>query len=715
MYYWLRTAIFVVLLVTAVTIFARRVALLVRLLRKGQPESRFDRPWERIKAFIVYVILQKKLFKDWSSGIMHGLIFWGFLTVQIGALQFLGEGIYPDFKLPLFATAWRPGFVLSQDAIDAIVIIALGIAAVKRYVLRSRRLEMSWEAGLILLAIMGIVTTDALKRAAMIGLGQEPAAAFAPVASTIAWWLRDWTPHALTVLKEMNWWIHLVILLGFLIYIPYSKHLHLLASPFNWYFTKLEPKGKMKKLDLEDENAESFGVSKIEEFTWRQLLDGFACAECGRCTNVCPAYNSGKPLSPMHIILGMRDHLLDHAPIWGTPALATAGGPALGSISGTGRWDDLGGTAAGATFDRVAVATAEAAATAAAMEDAAASAVLERELIGDVISVDALWSCTTCRACEDACPVGNEHLASIFDMRRNLSLMQMEYPSEINTLYRNLETKGSPWGMGAAEREEWFEGLGVTLLRDDPDVDVVYWGGCAVAFDDRAQKVGRATIEVLQQAGLKVGVLGREETCTGDTARRLGNEYQFQELAGKNIGTFQKYRIKKIVTSCPHCFNTMKNEYSDFGLEDVEVVHHTEMLEELVTSGKVKLTEKVEETVTWHDSCYLTRHNNISDAPRNVLKHVPGLTLVEMDRSGTNTFCCGAGGGRMWVEEEGTRVNVLRSEEAVATGASCIGTSCPFCMTMMVDGVAHLGKEEQVETRDIAEIVRDAMARTVKQ
>jgi Fe-S oxidoreductase len=456
---------------------------------------------------------------------------------------------------------------------------------------------------------------------------------------------------------EIFWWAHIIVILVFLNYLPYSKHLHVITSIPNTYLANIEPDYfNIKHLNLEDESIETFGAADIEQLSWKQLLDGYTCTECGRCTAVCPASNVGKSLSPRKIIVDIRRRTLDKAPLL------------------------VNGVNEGEMF--------------------------EKTLVHDYISDIELWQCTTCAACMQECPVMIEHLDSIVDMRRNLVLTESQFPPELNNVFRSIETNFSPWAFNPADRAEWADGLGIKTMAEDSSGEVLFWVGCAGSYDNRYKKVSRAFASIMQKAGVDFRILGTEEKCNGDTARRLGNEYLAQMMIMQNVELLNGYGVKKIVTACPHCFQSLGREYKQFG-GDYQVIHHSRFIEELINSGKLSLEENGSaDKVTYHDSCYLGRYNNIYDEPRNLLSRTNGENVVEMERNRSKGFCCGAGGGRMFLEdEEGGRINEERTREALETGASTIASACPFCMTMLTDGIKHFEKTEEVAVRDIAELV----------
>jgi Fe-S oxidoreductase len=478
---------------------------------------------------------------------------------------------------------------------------------------------------------------------------------------------------ALHAIGTGSWWMHILIVFGFLNYLPYSKHFHVLLSIPNTFLSSLKYRGKLLPMDLEDENAEQFGAKDIQDLSWKMLMDGFTCTECGRCDEVCPANNTGKPLRPRKIVTDVRHRVQDRA-------------DAILAL-----WEQRGAAAEGGEVPKLA-------------DDG-------KTLIGDdYITPEELWSCTTCGACMQECPVMIEHVPTILELRRYLSLTEGSMPAEAALACKNMENNYTPWAFSASTRADWASGMDVKTLAENKDVDVLFWVGCAGSYDERAKKISRSTADILNKAGVKWGILGTEEMCTGDSARRVGNEYLFQTLAKSNIEVLNGYEVKKIVTGCPHCLHTIKNEYPEFG-GNYEVVHHSQFIDDLVKTGKIQLKPEAQgkEAVTYHDPCYLGRYNQEYDAPRNLVQLSTG-PVKEMERSRDRSFCCGAGGARMWMEEDiKQRVNVNRTKEALDTGAKVIGTGCPFCMTMMSDGVKAHEKESEVRVLDIAEQVRAAM------
>ncbi|CAH8768887.1 (Fe-S)-binding protein [Paenibacillus dendritiformis] len=694
--------------------FARAVINRYMYVKLGQPVEWDGRAKRNLRDFAVQVFGQTKLLKDRKSGLMHIVIFYGFIILQVGALDIIYKGL-SGRPLPI------PGyeaFVLLQEVTVTLVLIAMGYAAYRRYGEKLDRLKRGWKPSIVVFFIFSLMLSVLLTMSFERLLEGKDFSPYAPIASLIAMPLAGMTQTAAEVLYMVCWWAHLLILLAFLVYVPQSKHFHLLSAPVNLLLRRTDPVGRLRKLDLEDEEAESFGTGKVEDFTQKQLLDLYACVECGRCTNVCPAAGTGKWLSPMHMIVKLRDHLTEKG------AAVTSRSPWIPSFvfssNGThgmradgldlGEWQGEGVTDIGPTMR----------AQAAAWQTAADRAPGELELIGDVMSEAELWACTTCRNCEDQCPVGNEHVDKIVDMRRYLVLTQGSMPHDGQRALQNIERQGNPWGISRSDRVKWVrevdpEGmLHVPTVKENPEFDILLFVGSMGSYDNRSRKVTRSLVRLMNEAGVNFAILGNEEKNSGDTPRRMGNEFLFQQLCEENIATFRKYNVRKIVTACPHTYNTLKNEYPEFGLE-AEVLHHSELLDELVRTGKLVPRHEVEERITYHDSCYLGRYNGVYEQPRNVLRAIRGVTLLEMERSRENGMCCGAGGGMMWMEETaGKRVNLARTEQALATKPTVISSACPYCLTMMEDGTKLLEAEETVQTRDIAEILELAVFGSVK-
>jgi Fe-S oxidoreductase len=661
--------------------------LFIKLGKKPDVKDDFG---TRLNLLLENVVFHKKLLKDKKSGVMHVVMFYGFIILQFGAVELIIKGLVKGFELP-FGSAHKY-FSLMQEITTFLILVAVAYAFYRRYVEKLKRLKRGFKAGIVLLFISTLMASVLFSLAfEQLWLGHEPSG-YAPFSSLIAIAFSGINETAAAALFYVFWWMHLLILLAFAVYVPQSKHAHLIFAPINVWFKKLDPPGKLSSINFEDETQEVFGVGKIEDFTQTQLIDLYACVECGRCTNMCPASGTGKMLSPMDLITKMRDHLTEKG------AVITSRTPWMPSFA-----------FADTTANQLAIQASEAAATA----EGATAVAYDKNLIGDVITEQELWACTTCRNCEDQCPVMNEHVDKIIDMRRYLVMTEGSMPAEAQRALNNIERQGNPWGINRKDRLKWIEGLngeyGVPTVKDTDDFEYLFWVGSMGSFDNRSQKITHAFVKLMHAAGIKFAILGNEEKNSGDTARRIGNEFLFQQLAQENIALFQAYGVKKIVTCDPHAYNTFKNEYPEFGLE-AEVYHHSELLTQWIKEGRLKPTKEVKERITYHDSCYLGRYNEIYDMPRQILQAIPGVELVEMKRSGCDSMCCGAGGGLMWMEEhEGTRINVARTEQALEVNPTAIASACPYCLTMMSDGVKMKEKEDQVKTRDIAEILADAI------
>lgn len=647
---------------------------------------------ERLGKIWVNVFGQKKLMKDKKSGAIHVMFFYGFILVQFGAIDFIIKGIKPGAHLPLGPL--YPGFTFFQEIVTLTILVAVVWAFYRRYIEKLVRLKRGFKSGLVLIFIGGLMLSVLLGNGmGMIWHGHEGVWT-EPVASLIAGAFSWMGETASIVVFYIAWWIHLLFLLAFLVYVPQGKHAHLIAGPANVYFNRLENPGKLTKIDFEDESQESFGVGKIEDFNQLQMIDFYACVECGRCTNMCPATGTGKMLSPMDLILKLRDHLTNHG------AAVTSKQPWVPTFA-----------FANTTGNQLALA-----ASGKGAQEAAAGLAYSPSLIGDVITEEEIWACTTCRNCEDQCPVMNEHVDKIIDLRRYLVLTEGKMDADAQRAMTNIERQGNPWGLNRKEKENWRdarEDVYVPTVKEmkksGEEFEYLFWVGAMGSFDNRSQKIALSFAKLMNEAGVKFAILGNKEKNSGDTPRRLGNEFLFQELATKNIEEFEKNEVKKIVTIDPHAYNIFKNEYPDFGLE-AEVYHHTEILYDLVKEGRLKPQHAVNETITFHDSCYLGRYNEVYDPPREILKAIPGVKLVEMERNRETGMCCGAGGGLMWMEEEtGHRINVSRTEQALAVNPGIISSGCPYCLTMLSDGTKAKEVEEKVGTYDVAEILEKSV------
>ncbi|HVZ40303.1 MAG TPA: (Fe-S)-binding protein [Candidatus Kapabacteria bacterium] len=671
--------LFWVLFIAAMGGIAWNVKRLISYLTVGKPENRFGNVGERIRNVLVVAIGQSKLMREPLAGAIHAAIFWGFLVLLAAVVEALLEGLFPGANLNWLGPVYSL-LTISQDVFCVLILVGVIWAFWRRNVSKVRRLQgdsAEKKDATLILALIGIIVTSLLlMNAARHGAGIEYSWAVRPVGHLLRPLVGSGSAAA--ALFEAMWWLHIITILGFMNYLPYSKHLHVMTSVPNVYFGTLDTVNKLKKIDFEDETQTKYGVSDIEDFTWKQLLDGMTCTHCGRCTSVCPANLTGKVLDPKQIIIQTHHRTMDHAP--SLVAAAAAGA-------------DAAGAAADGTGDG-------------------------KKFVGDYINPEALWQCTTCMACVQECPVMIEHVPAIVDLRRALVMMEADFPGEVQPAFQNIENNFTPWAFAASERADWREGTTVLTMEETPEeereqLDVLFWVGCAGSYDDRYKKVTKSFAELMEIAGVKFRILGTEERCTGDPARRLGNEYLAQMMITMNVETLNAYNVKKIVTTCPHCFNTLKNEYPDFG-GAYEVVHHTAFIDSLVKQGRITGMTEMQHKVTYHDSCYLGRYNNQYEAPRALLENVPGLDIIEMDRSRSRGLCCGAGGGQMYMEEkQGKRVNIERTEEALGTGADVVATACPFCMTMMSDGVKATHPDGHVVVRDVAEVLLESVRGTV--
>ncbi|RKO62757.1 Fe-S oxidoreductase [Caldibacillus debilis GB1] len=691
---FLWTNLLAAVLVTAyaVYLFVYVVKTRIEYMKLGKKAEFDKRLKERVKQFVVNVFGQKKLLKDKKSGAIHVMMFYGFILVQFGAVDFIWKGIRPGSHLPLGPL--YPWFTFFQEIVTLLVLAAVAWAFYRRYIEKLVRLKRGLKNGLVLIFIGTLMFAVLFGNGMMMIWEGREAGWSEPVASAIALGFSFLNKTGAFVLFYLFWWIHLLVLLIFLVYIPQSKHFHLIMAPVNVFVSRPDKPGKLNKIDFEDESQESFGVGKIEDFTRLQLIDLYACVECGRCTNMCPATGTGKMLSPMDLIVKLRDHLTNYG------AAVTSKQP---WVPGFMFSDTLG--------NRLALQ-----AGSSGGQQSAAALAYQPSLIGDVITEEEIWACTTCRNCEDQCPVMNEHVDKIIDLRRYLVLTEGRMNPDAQRAMQNIERQGNPWGLNRKEKENWRELRGDVyiptvkeLKKKGEDFEYLFWVGSMGSYDSRSQKIALSFAKLMNIAGVKFAILGNKERNSGDTARRLGNEYLFQELAMANIEEFEKNGVKKIVTIDPHAYNVFKNEYPDFGFTG-EVYHHTELLLKWVKEGRLVPKYPVNETVTFHDSCYLGRYNGVYDAPREILKSIKGVKFVEIERNRENAMCCGAGGGLMWMEENtGHRINVARTEQALKVNPDIISSACPYCLTMLSDGTKAKEVEDRVKTYDVAEILEKAV------
>jgi Fe-S oxidoreductase len=658
-------------------IAGRRFFWLYQLISSGQPApDRFKNLPSRIKAELVEVGGQKKLLQWTIPGMAHAFTFWGFSILFLTIIEAYGDLFQRSFHIPIIGTWSWIGLV--EDFFTVAVLLALIVFAIIRVQHSPKREERKSRffgshtaaANLVLAMIAGVMISLLFYRAAQANTGNFPYTDWAFASHVLASWLHPLGTGVNSVIETVALLANIAIITSFLVFVAYSKHLHIFLAPVN-VATSRRPRAlgalattpDMTMEDVGEEDEVVFGAGRVEDLSWKQLLDLATCTECGRCQSQCPAWNTGKPLSPKLLIMSLRDNLFSEA-------------------------------------DRIMTRNREAG--------------VEREtLVPSVIEPDVLWSCTTCGACVEECPVDIEHIDTIIDLRRYEVLIESRFPSEAGLMLRNVENQGDPWGLGAAKREDWIASLDfeVPVVTDTipADIEYLYWVGCAGALDERARKGAQATARMLHRAGVSFAILGKKESCTGDPVRRLGNEYLFQEQCHANIETLNGVGAKKIIATCPHCFNTLSNEYPALG-GNYEVIHHSQLLDHLVAEGKLTPGGGYKGTVTYHDPCYLGRHNRVFDEPRSVIDSIPGAKQVEMGRCREKGFCCGAGGARMWLEENiGKRVNMERTEEALGTGADVVSTACPYCMIMLDDAVRAHQKEDDVRVLDLSQLLEESM------
>jgi len=636
------------LVIVAIGVVVKMFLQRREVYRQGLPLNRIDSLGERIKDMLVNVLLQKKVTRVKIPGLFHGLFFWGFFLLLIGTTLIV---VQADFTDLLFGYKFLKGnfyklFSIILDFAGLVSLVMLGALFVRRYFFRPEGLETKIDDAIMHGLMTFILLTGFViegTRMAVTELG-TPVAFWSPVghllAQAIAWMGED----TLRTLHKLTWWFHLLMVMGFIALIPFTKFRHILTTSANYLFTDRGPKGQLRSLDLEDESSETFGATQVSQLTWKDIFDADACTLCKRCQDRCPAWATDKPLSPMKVVNQIGE---------------------------------------------------------------AAFTNPEANLI-ELIGKDVLWSCTTCRACQEICPASIEHVSKIVELRRSMVLMEGEFPGdEVMTAMEATEVNGNPLGIGYASRGDWAAELGIKTLAEDSEVDILYFVGCYGSFDKRNIAIAKSFVKLCQAAGVKVGILGKEEKCCGEPMRKMGNEYLYQSLAMENVELINGYGVKKIVTTCPHCYNTLQKDYRDLELA-AEVETYTIFLEQLITSGKLKVRSEGLDC-TYHDSCYLGRHNDIYDAPRALIRAAGG-TIREMERSRSEGFCCSAGGGRIMAEEKiGERINIRRVNMAMDTGAAVLVSNCPFCLTMFEDGVKGAGVEERLKPKDIAELLAERL------
>ncbi|RQW77413.1 MAG: 4Fe-4S dicluster domain-containing protein [Geobacter sp.] len=647
-------AIFAPLLLASLALFAFSCYRRLALVAVGKAEERFDQPLVRLKDVLLYAFGQKRVIAK-PFGMNHAVIFWAFIVLLIANGEFLLSGLFPGVSLNFLPGAIHHGLFFVFDMVSLLTLACVALAAMRRLFFAPAYMETSYtsarslEAFLILGAIALLMLAYFGLHGALIAMGSDSAGSYMPVSSLVATMLAA-HPASLETLASVFWWVHALVLLAFINYLPRSKHMHILTAIPNCFFAALEKPNMQPREEFV--KGESFGVGSVEQFTWKDLFDSFSCTECGRCQNACPAVATGKPLNPRQVVHDIKLNLLN------------AGSPEK---------QPLIGTVAGST------------------------------------SEEAIWSCTTCGACMSACPVFIEQMPKLIKMRRHLVQMKSDFPEELLNLFENMEGRSNPWGIAPTDRTKWYSHLDVKPFEAGKTEYLLYVG-CAGSFDSRQKHVTVALATILDAAGVSWGILGKEELCCGDSLRRLGNEFVFDKMAKQNVQLFREKGITKVITQCPHCFTTLKNDYRQYGLE-LQVIHHSELIDNLMQAGKLQLNHKVTDLgrIVFHDSCYLGRHNDIYEEPRKVIAAVTGSAPVELERHHENSFCCGAGGGRMWLEEHlGTRINLNRIEEMLTTKPDTLCVSCPYCLTMFTDGLKDL-QSGNTQVRDIAEIVAEGL------
>jgi Fe-S oxidoreductase/nitrate reductase gamma subunit len=661
--------LFSVIILLTIGAFAYPVYLRLQILRRGRPEERWDAPFRRLGDALAKVFLQKCTLKNERifTGFMHVFIFYGALTFDTMTINHTLEGYFEKFYL-FGDSGFGLFFSLLVDVFALLVLVGVAFFAVRRFIVRPKAYRTTLlDSGLIYFFLIAVTLSYLYFEVFAIASHPE-CVRLSFLGKFLSSGLGGLPAGTLAAHFKISWWLHILIVFGFIAYVPHSKYFHMFTGPLNVYFRAPGSSRLIKPIDIE--KTEVFGTEKAADLTWKDYLDAFACMECGRCQDACPAFASGKPLSPKMIIFNLEKHLL---------------GQRRKLVSGNR--DDL------------------------------------PALFPEVHSEGEIWTCTTCGACQHVCPVEIEHIRKIVGVRQSEVLMQSRFPQELNAFFRNMESNSNPWGIGFATRADWAAGLDVPVMAERGSAEYLLWVGCAGSFDEEGMQIAKAMVTILKKAGLDFAILGTEEKCCGDSARRLGQEYLFQTLAAENIGLFSRYQVKKIITFCPHGYNTLKNEYPRLRgilreipqedvarLAEVEVIPHVILIKQLLDGGRLSFRSKNALRLTYHDSCYFGRHNGILEEPRQVIAALAPETFKELKNNHEHSFCCGAGGGLMWTEENlGQRINHLRTDEVIAAGAEVAATSCPFCMNMLKDGLKDKDRVD-IKVKDLAQLVAESLA-----
>jgi len=668
--FWEKIIFSFIILLTALAFFYP-ISYRFLIIRAGKPENRFNKIIERIFKALVKIFLQKCTLKNervWT-GLMHVLIFYGALTFDTITVNHTLEGFLADFYI--FGNSnFGLFFSFLVDVFAILVLVGASFFIMRRFIIKPKAYATTPLDSAIIYFLLFAVTLSYLYFETFSIASHPQTARLSFLGSFLAKLIMPsgMSAASLAAHLKISWWLHVLLVFGFIAYVPHSKYLHMLAGSLNVFFSSDKSSGELNPIDIE--KSEVFGLEKALDLTWKDKLDAFACMECGRCQEACPAFTSEKPLSPKMLIFNLEQHLLQD----GKKLIAR-------------KRDNL------------------------------------KTLVPDVHKEGEIWTCTTCGACQHVCPVEVEHIPKIVGMRQSQVLMESKFPSELNTFFRNMETNSNPWGIGFSKRGDWAEGLPLKLIKDSPDAEFLFWVGCAGSFDEEGKKIARAFVSLLERANISFGILGTEEKCCGDSARRLGHEYLFQTLAVENIQLFAKYKIKRIITICPHGYNTFKHEYPKLlefipsltaeqkeNLQKMEIIHHVQFLDALLREGRLPLKTKKMASLTYHDSCYLGRHNRIIKPPREILAKLTGNRLIELGHNREHSFCCGAGGGLMWTEESlGQRINHLRADEIIISRADAVATSCPFCLTMLRDALKDKDKP-QIQVKDISQLLAETLS-----